>query len=276
VSLRTIYSGLGQAARLSERAAAEIVEAARPHALAALGRTGQAPASLAVSARCVDAAAARGGNLIPAWPIRRDDGSVVIEFVEDWGVLLAAWRAGLAEPADEMAKLDALIKSRERIWIGIANDVLQLYVADPPPGTYSMVRHHALMLVAATLWLGAQRARRWRRAHAFAARAFLRRLDGRPLWATIEHAEHELQRLLDDPRGKTDAERVVTWLDNDVESAAAYQTFLGAASLSIAALLDVVPDRDPLDWLRRVIAEQHVSPDFNRTPIEQFVRGELP
>ena len=66
--------------------------------------------------------------------------------------MLASWCAALGDVPDEVASLVDLVKGGERQWVGIANDVLQLYVPDPPARTYSMVRHHALMLVAATLY----------------------------------------------------------------------------------------------------------------------------
>ena len=270
MSLREAYRRLGDAARLDQDAANRIVEAAKPRALDALGRSGDPPGSLRVSARLVGPAAQRGGSLIPAWPSRRADGSVTIDFVEDWGVLLAAWRADLDEPPAETAFVDALLASRERLWVGIANDVLQMYVPDPPPDTYSMVRHHALMLAAATLWLGPDAARRWHHGHALAARAFLRRLDGRPLWDAVGRAEQGLQRLLDDPRSKADAEGVVAWLDADPDAAAAYRSFLGAAGLGVAALLEAAPEANRSEWVRRTVFDEHPRADFNRAPIERL------
>lgn len=268
--LGDVYRRLGDAARLDQDAANRIVEAAKPRALDALGRSGDSAASLTVSARLVGPAAQRGGSLIPAWPSRRADGSVTIDFVEDWGALLAAWRTDLDEPPDETALVDALLTSRERLWVGIANDVLQTYVLDPPLGTYSMVRHHALMLAAATLWLGPDAARRWHHGHTLAARAFLRRLDGRPLWDAVGRAEQGLQRLLDDPRSKADAAGVVAWLDADPDSAAAYRSFLGAAGLGVAALLEDAPESSAPEWVRRMVVEEHPRADFNRAPIERL------
>lgn len=47
-----------------------------------------------------------------------------------------------------------------RMRIAITNDVLQV-MAPTPPGPYSMIRHHALMFLAATLWLPAEQCDRW-------------------------------------------------------------------------------------------------------------------
>src|SRR4051812_48810220 len=146
MSVRERYNQIRASARLDDARANKIVAAARPHAEGLLRASSPDGARIQVTARRVLPGDARGGSLIPAWPIRQTEGSVVIEFVEDWGVMLASWCAvpGLA-PSDLSAMTD-LVRSGERVWVGIANDVLQLYVPDPPAGTYSMVRHHALML----------------------------------------------------------------------------------------------------------------------------------
>jgi hypothetical protein len=278
MSLLARYRQLRPLATMDDRRADEIVQAARPHA-AALLPTVPSPAALPVVARRVRPADALGGSLIPAWPIRAEDGSVTIEYVADWGLLLAGWREAAA-PSDEASlgpdldpdlDLDGLLASGDRLWVGIANDVLQKFVPDPPDGTYSMVRHHALMLGAATLWLGADRARLWQRAHTVAARAFLRRLNGGSLWAAVEAAEQGLAALLADPRARSEPEIAVRWLDGDPAAALAYRQFHGAASLGIAALLATAPaEADQTAWLLDLVHHGHPRPELNRDRIEAF------
>jgi hypothetical protein len=271
VGLRGYYDLLGAAARLDEARANEIVRAARPSAEALLKPRPDIEGGLRVSARLVQPATARGGSLIPAWPLRGADGGVTIEHVGDWGAMLAGWCATLDDPGVAAAGLVQLIESGERQWVGIANDVLQLYVPDPPAGTYSMVRHHALMLVAATLWLGPERARLWLDAHSTVARAFLGRLGGRDLWAAVESAERGIATLLADPRARLPADEAVAWLDSDPDAAAMYREYLGAASLGLAALLATAPDGHATTaWLQSCIYDEHPSPDFNRDRIEAF------
>ena len=273
MSFRSRYERVGPASRLDERRANEIVQAARPLAAALLDPAAPSPDSLQVAAALVQPSAARGGSLIPAWPIRHADGRVTIEFVADWGALLAGWWMALGDLAGTDVDVDELVASGERPRVGIANDVLQKYVPDPPEGTYSMVRHHALMLVAAIVWLGEDRARRWQQAHGVAARAFIGGLDGRPLWDAIEAAEQGLSALLADPRGRADAEHVVDWLDGDPAAAGAYVDYLGAASLGIAALMATAPAADRSAWLHSLIYEEHPDPRFNRDRIEAFARN---
>jgi hypothetical protein len=204
--------------------------------------------------------------------MRRAAGGVTIEFVADWGAMLGAWRS-LVEPE---AWVDDLLRSGQRIWVGIANDVLQLFVPDPPPGRYSMVRHHALMLVAATLWLGPESTRRWQEAHTAAARSFLQSLNGQrslsELWSAVERAEHGLTALLEDPRAHESARDAVDWLDSDPDARQAYTAYLGAASLGVAALLQSEPVWSP-ERLTDLVCNEHHKTDFNRGPIERFAQA---
>jgi hypothetical protein len=263
---------IGAATLLSQAWADEIVAAARPMALTALGRQHDPPDALDVVAARVDPSQSRGGSLIPAWPARDAAGRVVIEFVEDWGALLGSWLSLVEmEAAWPEVWVDDLLRSGQRIWVGIANDVLQLFVPDPPPGQYSMVRHHALMLVAATLWLGPESTRRWQEAHALAARAFMRGLTC-DLWSALARAEDGLNALLEDPHAHTSARAVVAWLDDDMQARTAYQAYLGAASLGIAALLESEPVWTP-QTLSNLIGNEHCKTDFNRDPIERFARA---
>ena len=275
MSVQVYYDLLGAAARLDEATASEIVLAARPHAEAVLR---PAPEDgLQVSARLVPPASARGGSLIPAWPLPGAEGRVTIEFVADWGAMLAAWCASVGDAGEAAAGLVELVRSGERQRVGIANDVLQLYVPDPPAGTYSMVRHHALMLVAATLWLGRERARRWLDGHSVVAGAFLDRLDGRELWDAVDAAERGLRTLLADSRAHGTAADVVSWLEADAASAAAYRAYLGAASLGLAALLATAPaEGDASAWVQALVYDEHPDPDFNRNRIEAFARRHRP
>jgi hypothetical protein len=225
---------------------------------------------LPVSANAVPPEVARGGSIIPAWPKRQSDGSVVIEYVDDWGALLVGFLSSIGA---ERSDLGVLV---QRVWIGIANDVLQLFVADPPPGTYSMVRHHALMLAAATAWLGPAAISAWHAAHMVAGGAFVRSCD-RPLQDSIEAAERGLEILLGDERAHQPAARALAWFDVDPVAGKLYIDYLGAASLGVTAVLDVMPTSDPdqAAWLLHAVKDLHANPDFNRVWIEgcAFTRG---
>jgi hypothetical protein len=267
MSLVQVYDRLGSSVRLEPERAASIVAAALPHAVSALG----GKVDLHVHAAPVDPRAARGGSLIPAWPHKDDAGGVTIDYVDDWGALLAAWVSSV-RPAEQALALD-LVRSGERVWIGIANDVLQVFVPDPPEGTYSMVRHHALMLAAATIWLGSDAGSRWRRAHASAAQGFLLGHGTGPLWSTIDAAERGLEALLSEPRCRQPAPDVLRWLEADSGARTAYVDYLGAASLGVAAALDAMlaSSSTPEAWLERAVAEWHPDPDFNRAWIKTCV-----
>jgi hypothetical protein len=270
MTLLHTYHQLGSAATLHPEQADRIVAEAMPHAVTALGRPkGE---SLPVRAACVGEEAARGGSLIPAWPIRQPDGSVVIEYVADWGALLAGWLSAVAEPHRRLAQ--DLVDSGQRVWIGIANDVLQLFVVDPPGDSYSMVRHHALMLAAATTWLVPDAIRAWGNAHASAARGFLRRHSDQPLWTAIDIVERGLSALLLEPRSHQPAPRALAWLDADAAARARYVDYMAAASLGVAAVLEALQSSgEAVDvWLPRAAADLHPDPAFNHTWIEDSAR----
>jgi hypothetical protein len=264
------YRRLGSKATLHQEHADRVVAEAMPHAVAALGRP--AGEGLPVRAARVGEEAARGGSLIPAWPIRQPDGSVVIEYVADWGALLAGWLTAVGQPQRRLA-LD-LVDSRQRVWIGIANDVLQLFVVDPPGDSYSMIRHHALMLAAATTWLGPDAIRAWTNAHASAARGFLRRHSDQSLWTAIDATEQGLSALLLEQRSHKAAPHALAWLDADAAACARYVDYLAAASLGVAALLEALQSSgEAVDvWLTRTAADLHPDPAFNRRWIEDCAR----
>jgi hypothetical protein len=270
VTLLEVHRQLGPSVVMTQQRAEHIVTAALPHAVSALGENRE----LRVHARQVSAEASRGGSLIPAWPLRDEHGGVTIEYVADWGALLAGWMSAV-QPAERSLALQLV---RQRTWIGIANDVLQLFVPDPPPGTYSMVRHHGLMLAAATTWLGPEAVSQWRIAHASVARDFLNRHADARLWDVIHTAERGLDSLLSDTRTRQPAVQALTWLDSDPAARQKFVDYLGAASLGVLAVLDALaePGETSEVWLRRVVAEWHPDPDFNRSWIEASAHMHMP
>jgi hypothetical protein len=268
VSLIEGYRSLGSAALLDQQRAERIVGEAMPHAMATLGTA----ESLSVRVACTSAADARGGSVIPAWPLKQPDGGVVIEYVADWGALLAGWLSVVHTAQQALAQ--QLVREGQRIWIGIANDVIQLFVKDPPADQYSMVRHHALMLTAATTWLGVSAIEAWRAVHASAARTFLMRHADDSLWQAIAVAEAGLTELLRDGRARQPARRCIEWLDSDAVARERYEDFLGAASLGVAAILDALPASADMvgPWLAHATADLHQDPDFNREWLEASAR----
>ncbi len=265
MSLIDIYQSVGSAASLDQQRAEQIVADALPHAVAALQHDGALPVRVA----CVSPAVARGGSLIPAWPIRQPDDSVVIEYVADWGVMLAGWLSTVSPAERPLAR--RLVERGDRVWIGISNDVVQLFVQDPPVDQYSMVRHHGLMLAAATTWLGPQAVTDWRTVHASAAHTFLERHAHDPLHQAIAQAESGLSVLLVDARSRQPSPACIEWLEADASARAAYQDYLGAASLGVAAILDALPAAGPSAdrLIAHAMANEHSRPDFNRDWIQQ-------
>jgi hypothetical protein len=137
-----------------------------------------------------------------------------------------------------------------------------------------MIRHHALMLAAATTWLGPQATRAWTTVHASAARGFLRRNAHQPLWRAIETAEQGLTGLLLDGRSRQPAGRALAWLEADADAGSRYVDYLAAASLGVMAVLEAPQVSGVAEdtWLAHAVAELHSDPEFNRDWIEDCAR----
>jgi hypothetical protein len=102
------------------------------------------------------------GAYMPAWP-EQDATLYVVHCQPGWGTYLDLLEESYAEVSPEAALLVATEEGRrERVAVGVMNDVLQVQLTAMEPPGYSMVLHHALMLFAATTWLPADRVDRWR------------------------------------------------------------------------------------------------------------------
>src|SRR6185437_2884327 len=90
---------------------------------------------LPVRPRVVPVDSARYGYLLPAWP-EPDKRPVPLFVVPNYGLMSYLWRLGIGEPPGEQAQVEERFLSGERIWVGLANDVLQPFVPAPPAGSY--------------------------------------------------------------------------------------------------------------------------------------------
>lgn len=93
-----------------------------------------------------------------------------------------------------------------RARIAITNDVLQV-MTPTPPGHYSMIRHHALMFLVATLWLPTHQRTQWLEVYDLSLRAVREEVAGcadlEGLLLTIEDEAFAVFELLGaDARGK--------------------------------------------------------------------------
>ncbi|MEU8251392.1 hypothetical protein [Nonomuraea sp. NPDC048916] len=97
------------------------------------------------------------GALMLTWPEAARDRQL-IHHLPDGMFFLRLLERVYAPVLDRRPHLRHLLGNRTRLEMAVTNDVLQVQL-DPGLETYSMIRHHALMLFESTLWLdGASRA----------------------------------------------------------------------------------------------------------------------
>ena len=91
------------------------------------------------------------GAFMLSWPEDVADG-VVLHHLRDGDFFLRILARCYAPVFEQQPQLASCLADGTRLEIALTNDVLQVQAAGPP-GPYSMVRHHALVLHAATHWL---------------------------------------------------------------------------------------------------------------------------
>jgi hypothetical protein len=107
----------------------------------------------------IDPRQALHGPFMLTWfdPHRRN---VVINYLTDPAIFLELCAWTFMRTQINPGLLEAALADSSRMQIAITNDVLQA-MTPTAPGPYSMIRHHALMFLAATLWLPPAKSERW-------------------------------------------------------------------------------------------------------------------
>lgn len=124
----------------------------------ATAQTGaEAPNVFARQVDSIDAAPHRG--LMLTWP-ERTGHDAVINHLLDCRAFLALY-ARFLEDLRDAVRFRAVLSDGSRLRLAVTNDVLQV-LAPGPSGEYSMIRHHALMFLAAHLWLPSTDQKLWR------------------------------------------------------------------------------------------------------------------
>jgi len=233
---------------------------------------------LPVRPRVVPVDSARYGYLLPAWP-EPDKRPVPLFVVPNYGLMSYLWRLGIGEPPGEQTMVEERFLSGERIWVGLANDVLQPFVPAPPAGSYRMYRHHALMLFCATTWLPAAARDSWLALYDWGGRAAVARHRLRDLADPIPWMDTADQEASDfyarmGPSVRDDA--TVRAFLQDTNRLAEYDRFFALSNVGIAALSRLyqgLPEPERLDWLRARVNEGHGQADFLEDAVRQYVRA---
>lgn len=162
--------------------------------------------------------------------------------------------------------LAGLLRDDSRFEMSITNDVLQIQLRGLDDG-YSMIRHHALMLLNAALWLDEPRRTQWLDLYDELLRYLDERPEGRPDLDELARVE---ARAFDDFRAlRADSldEAKAGALAAGPAAAADIIGYLRYAGAAIALLWrqyrDLAPGaRD--EWHRRHLAELYRRPDYLR------------
>lgn len=148
------------------------------------------------------------GPLMPAWPVVVG-GQHEVRCLGEWRGYLELLRDTYSQVSDKAGSLlDTMAGRSDRVAVGVMNDVLQVQMPSVLASQYSMIRHHAIMLLVATEWLPDERRPFWRDVYGELADAVF----GAPstsldaLEGTIAEVENEgLEGLRSFPSDSTDA-----------------------------------------------------------------------
>jgi hypothetical protein len=202
------------------------------------------------------------GGFMVAWldpdpPVRRvrhlPDGAFFIE------LLRRAYAPVLARRPD----LARVLEDDGRFEMSLTNDVLQIQLATLEPG-YSMVRHHALMLFAAALWLDEPRRSSWLDLYD----ELVGELEAGGTWPDLDALAATESRAF---RSQTRlAERSLTPAGADAllaDPAALadildYQRYAAVAIGLLWREYRAVPEPDRLDWWARALSHGYVDPGY--------------
>jgi hypothetical protein len=274
------YEQYHRALAVSQDRAEAIVAQAQPPAQSLLadpaahvGPDGQLP----IQPRLIPAESARYGYLLPVWP-EPDKRPVPLYIVPNYGLMTYLWRRSIGEPASEYALAEERFLSGERIWVGLANDVLQSFVPDPPAGTYRMYRHHALMLFCATTWLPAPARAGWFALYDWGARTAIDRYMLSSLADPIswmDAADQEASAFYSrvGPAVHDDAGVRAFLRDADqVEEYARFSALSNVGIATLALLYQEIPEAERQAWLRKQVNEEHRKAEFLAEAVRTYIR----
>ncbi|HET6502566.1 MAG TPA: hypothetical protein VFG87_17565 [Amycolatopsis sp.] len=222
---------------------------------------GQPPVT--VHARGVpDPANAPYGAFMMGWPEPAGSGFVLGHLV-DCEFFLALLRRCYADVLAARPGLGLALDDRSRLEVALTNDVLQVR-APGPPEPYSMIRHHALMLFAATDWLAEPARSRWFEIYEAVAAGLT--ADGAKPPSPAEIADTEAAAFADfialapesvDPEG---ARRLLA--GPRLDAVLRYQTLAAAAIGVLARECGNRSGTDREEWFRDQLATGYRDPDY--------------
>ncbi|MGC8488481.1 MAG: hypothetical protein ACP5QO_09735 [Clostridia bacterium] len=203
------------------------------------------------------------GWSVGSW-IEEERGVPVVHVLPDWSIPLAFTFGQLPEHLTDPAILGRMVKARLRM--GVAADVWEPFVPQPPSTHYSLVRHPALMMAGSWSWLGVTERELWRRVlEALEERARVRFRGVSDLSVVVNETDVALRQLWDTQ--VENLERADWFFDRHDSRREVFRLLLDYALLSSMATLSFIgrlEHQDPRQWPEQLQAwaSGHRQEDF--------------
>jgi hypothetical protein len=203
------------------------------------------------------------GNFMLAW---LDSASVErhVRHLPDAAFFLKLLERAYAPVLERRPEFAELLADDSRPEMSVTNDVLQIQLRGLEDG-YSMIRHHALMLFIAALWLDEPRRSEWLNLYDELVSSVDEQLGGRP--GLEELAEIEAGAFADfvalAPRtlDAISAEELLR-SEHELDRILAYQLYAGVAIGLLWREYRTVPASERDAWLREQVSELYRQPDY--------------
>lgn len=236
--------------------AQSLIDPWRPAIVAAGGRSAR------VATRAVEDPATAGlGRFMLSWP-EADGDDFVLYHLRDGGFFLRLLVECYAPVLADQPQRGRVVTDGSRLEVAITNDVLQVQAAGPP-GDYSMIRHHALMLLIATEWLGEPARSRWLALYSDIAAAA--RAGGAPPAARLDAVEDEaFAEMRQLAAGASDAGSSAELLAEPgrLQCVLLYQWCAAVAVGLLAGQWARAPEQQRDEWLERQLIEGYRSDNY--------------
>jgi hypothetical protein len=249
---------------VSAERSAEWVAKARHLSVPMLELAGDVADAAVVSQITVnDSADWQFGNFMLAW-LDADGVERHVRHLPDASFFLKLLARTYAPVFERRPELAELLLDDSRPEMSLTNDVLQIQLRALEDG-YSMVRHHALMLFFAALWLDEPRRSQWLDLYDELVRYVDERPEGRP--DLQELAEVEAGAFADfvtlAPRtlDQEDADELLR-SEHELDRILGYQLYAAVAIGLLWREYRVVPERDRVLWQRTQLSALYRRPDY--------------
>jgi hypothetical protein len=203
------------------------------------------------------------GNFMVAW-LNADADPRRVHHLPDAAFFMELLRIAYAPVLTARPDLAALLADTSRLEMSLTNDVLQIQLAGLREG-YSMIRHHALMLFFAALWLDEPHRSRWLDLYDQLVSYLDERPAGRPSPAGLAEVESrafaDFTALAPRTLTATDAAALLAG-PGQLRSILDYQLYAGAAIGLLWRQYRSLPEDEREAWQRDQLSEAYLRPDY--------------